>query len=287
MMQQPLRVTPAEPSASEADAAAEQPKTGWQALAVLGVVLGLLSVGVLLFTLRGSAEETPLLAIATEVPVTPTLAVAEATPAPACRPAADWLGQINFLEGQGHWQQAADTARLAATDPELCSAGWRELLQKAVSGGLEALFDAPFDPRDLIAQQAQLDRYRTLERDASLEGLSFPTALQVSQRARASGHFLLAKEAFEDALRAGQVAPGERSLLRGYLSSLHDLGRWWASATDPQLQLEGTQLLVTCHQIDLQERLGSGACYGALQELAGSDPQRWPAPLANPLLDRT
>ena len=283
-MQRPLRITPTEPPATPAAAPHGPLVPTWLPLAGLVALLIFVLVSIALVLPQGGSDQPAGADDAAASAATPTASAIPASPTPSCRPAADWLAQITFLEAKGRWQQAADTAELAATDPHVCGDSVRELLQKAVTDGLEALYDQPFDPRDLIAQQAQLDRYQVLAERAARQELTFPTALQVSQRARASGHFRLAIEAFEQALRSGQVAPGERDLLRSYQSSLHDLGRWWASATDADLRLQGARLLVTCHQIDLRERLGSGACYGALQELIGSDPGDWPAPLVNPLL---
>lgn len=211
----------------------------------------------------------------------------QATPRPACRSAADWLETITGQERAAQWQVAATNAQTALSAPGLCDRDRKVLAGKAVADGLEALFAQRFAPDDLAAQRQSVDRYQGLQRLAQAYDVPFPSARQVAGRAYDVGQFLLAKQAFEEALERGEITMADQAQVQFYYSTLYNLGVWWAETASGATRSEGLRLLAAANQIDRQYRIGNGLAWARLRELVGPDERGWPAPAASPLLDST
>ncbi len=211
----------------------------------------------------------------------------EATSRPVCRSAADWLETITQQERAAQWQVAATNAQTALSAPGLCDTDRKVLAEKAVADGLEALFAERFAPDDVAAQRQSVDRYQGLQRLAQEHQVRFPSARQVAGRAYDVGQFLLAKQAFEEALERGEVTTSDQAQVQFYYSTLYNLGAWWAETASGATRSEGLRLLAAANQIDRQYRIGNGLAWARLRELVGPDERQWPAPAATPLLDGT
>lgn len=213
-------------------------------------------------------------------------AIAGGTPtAEPCRAASDWLETITRQERAGQWQAAADNAEVALTSAGLCAEDRVTLEQKAINDGLEALFTERFDPRDISAQQTQVDRYHELSSRSADYGVNFPSNVQVAGRAYGIGQFLLAKDAWETAFTSCEVDIQDRQQIRDYVATLFNLGYWWATQGTGDTRDEGLQLLQTSHLIDVRFQIGSGEAWGALRQILGSNERVWPQESPNPILD--
>lgn len=282
-MHSPIRVPVTTPgSIADAPPLPPSPRILLAGGAGLIIVLVLLLTIVMTFMNGGDDDggNDSIVTAPTEVPT----AMPTVMPTPSCQSVSNWIDQLTYLMDKGLWKEASDTAQVALAAPNPCPDGPDALQELAITAGLEALFDEPFDPRDLASQEAQVDRFYRLREQAARYRVELPSDLTLARRARVGGQFLLAKTAFEEALEAGALQPEDRENLRAYVSTLHDLGRWWLTSPNKELHDQGGQLLADCMALDVEYRLGSGACYGALQELVSPDPADWLEPSHQPLL---
>jgi hypothetical protein len=239
-------------------------------------VLCAIIVSVTLGRDNNTALETSALATSPPNPI--------ATATPSCSSAIDYLDIISRHEQAGQWQTAVKNAEIGAQDPELCAKDRAMLEAKIATDGLEALFGQTFDP-GYLAQQSTVTDYYQLKRRAEKNGLPFVTNLQVFQRAYQVSLFLLAKAAAEDAYRAGEFSPENQLLVQRYTSTLHNMGKWWATQPQGEARAAGLALLVASYHVDVRYHVGSGAAWGVLRELLGPDEQLWPQPAITPLLE--
>lgn len=202
---------------------------------------------------------------------------------PPCDPAAD---QISFVQSQmtlGRWNVARWNAETLMGKPRLCAADRAKAANLAVAAGLEDLYSRPFDGRDVSGQRQMVDDYRSLQRFAKDNSIDFPAATQVALRSYDKGQFLLSKTAFEDGYLAGEYQASDTTILTKYDAAVFNLGMWWAQGTG-ETRAQGLRLLSLSHRLDTTYRLGSGAAWGELRRILGTDETQWPEPAPSPLL---
>lgn len=246
-----------------------------------GFVVVLIAVVALLT--RGGESPAPQSVAATSE-ASPTFTPVS-TPTPSCIDAQSQLVLVEDLERRGDWQQAANVANAALNLQGLCDVERYVLTEKAVAAGLKALMDAPHRKTDLAQHQQLVDQYLAFQARARDAGISIMPALQFAEEAHGRSQFLLAKVAIEQALQAGEYQPNvHRDVTRLYISSLYGLCYWYT--TDMPGSETFQQGLSYCAASDLLADAfctGQGEAATKLDELVGTDRQRWPQPAASPL----
>ena len=92
--------------------------------------------------------------------------------------------------------------------------------------------------------------------------------------------------AYADAFANGDSSAEDRDVVRADYAAQYNLGLIWAQRSDSKQRQEGLARLATACRIAERTQLGSAEACNELQNLVGSR-TRWPAPLADPLIDTT
>jgi hypothetical protein len=246
------------------------------ALILCGIVL---IAGLIVSASRPSPSVT-VEASATSVPIAVSAPVA--APTPACPSVAAYVDVITAYERQARWTLAATTAQTAMRTPALCAADRAILGQKLVSLSREALFEQPPTPEDAPGQRRVASAYADLKTLARQYAVQVPAPLPIAQSAYDNRLFLLATDAFSDALTNGDASRQDREVVRADYAAQYNLGSVWAQRSDPGQRQEGLARLATACRIDERNQLNSGDACAALQRLVGPR-TRWPSPVADPL----
>lgn len=203
-------------------------------------------------------------------------------------PYADASGYLDAIIGEekaGKWQIAANTAETAIDRGTFSPADTTSLKQHAIADELHALAAETFPAADANAQQQAVDEYQSVKRRGQAYGEPIPSFRAVAEDAYNTGHFLLAKVAFEDALARGDISLNDQLQVKFYCSTLFNLGKWYAEhGATSEVRDQGLHYLSASFAIDNQYQIGSGAAWGELTTLLGPDESRWPTPAASPLL---
>jgi len=194
-----------------------------------------------------------------------------------------YLTIITTEERAGQWKIAAINAESAIRQGGFAPADMQSLKEHAIDDKLRALAAETFPAADAGAQQQAVDDYDSDKRLAQEYGQPIESLIGVAQDAYSTGHFLLAKTAFEDALARGDISLTDQLQVKFYCSTLYNLGWWYAErgATSDIRDL-GLAYLSASYAIDNRYQVGSGAAWGELTKLLG--PQGWPPPAQTPLL---
>jgi hypothetical protein len=111
-----------------------------------------------------------------------------------------------------------------------------------------------------------------------------PLPLPIARSAYDNRLFLLATVAYADAFTNGDTSVEDREVVRADYAAQYNLGLIWSQRTDVAQRQEGLARLATACRIDERDQLGSPEACAKLQVLLGPR-GRWPAPLAEPLID--
>jgi hypothetical protein len=249
------------------------------------VVAGIVLLTGLVLSASRSTPSSPAEAAPTSVPTAapaPIVAAAPLEPTPACPSIAAYLDVITSYERQARWTLAATTAQTAMRTPALCAADRAILGQKLISLSREALFEQPPAPEDAPGQRRVASAYADLKILARQYEVQVPAPLPIAQSAYDNRLFLLATDAYSDALTSGDASRQDRDVVRADYASQYNLGSIWAQRSDPHQRQEGLARLATACRIDERNQLNSGDACATLQRLVGPRTM-WPTPLADPL----
>jgi hypothetical protein len=235
-------------------------------LACVLIVSGGVLVGVLVLAGRST-------------PAPPPVAVVD-----PCPSVASFLDVLNSYERQARWGLAVSTAQTALRTPALCESDRVALGQKLVALSREALFEQPPAPEDAPGQRRIATAYADLKTLSTQYGVAPPPPLQIARSASDNRLFLLATVAYADAFRNGDSSAEDREVVRADYAAQYNLGLSWSQRTDVAQRQEGLARLATACRIDERDQLGSPEACTKLQALLGPR-GRWPAPLADPLID--
>lgn len=204
-----------------------------------------------------------------------------------CDGANQFLPQIVSLELKGQYDLAASAAQTALATPQLCSAAHTPLTEHFVNASLDAIFATPADPRDWITQTQLTDREETIQQIAQQADVTFPSDIQIAQRAASESQFGLSLHAWEMAFTDGEVSSTDRDSVRQYVDALTTEGFWAAQASGTTRDT-GLSMLMTAYTLQNQLQVGSGEPYAYLVRFLGSDQATWPTTLyPSPLLPTT
>lgn len=219
-------------------------------------------------------------------PTEPVATALPAIPTPSCTGTTTYLEIIARQEQANHWEDAVATAEAALSDTHLCPADSKLLTARAVADGLKVLYNKPFAPLDVAAQQQEIDRYLSLRERAHDAQVAFDSPLQVAGQAYQIGQFPLARVAVEQALAAGDYRPElDRATTRMYISTLYNLGSWYSQApAGSEVYQEGLAWLAASHQLALHYQTGQAEAAMLLRQLVGQEEASWPTPAPTPLL---
>lgn len=256
----------------------------------IGAALGLIALCVVLTAVVIGSVATREVREPTALPqpsaaqVSPT--EPPAMPTPSCTAATNYVEIITRQEQANRWEEAVATAEAGLADTRLCSSDSKLLTARAVADGLKVLYNKPFGPLDVAAQQQEIDRYLSLRERARAAQVPFDTPLQVAGQAYQIGQFPLARVAVEQALAEGDYRPEvDRATTRMYISTLYNLGSWYTQAPmGSELYHQGLAWLAASHQLALKYQTGQGEAAMLLRQLAGQQESQWPAPATTPLL---
>jgi hypothetical protein len=262
--------------------------------AVVGISLVVLCAALATFVIttggsRDAREPTalaqPAAALAQATVISPT--TVPAPPTPSCMAATNYVEIITRQERANRWEDAVATADTGLADTRLCPSERKLLTARAVDDGLKVLYNKPFDPLDVAAQQQEIDRYLSLRQRARDALVSFDTPLQVAGQAYQISQFPLARVAIEEAFAAGDYRPEvDRATTRLYISTLYNLGSWYTHApAGNALYEQGLGWLAASHQLAVKYQTGQGEAAMLLRQLVGQEEAHWPAPGRTPLLD--
>jgi hypothetical protein len=207
-----------------------------------------------------------------------------APPTASCPSVTSFLEVIASHERQARWALAASTAQAALRTQGLCGQDRTALGQKLVALSREALFEQPPAPEDAPGQRRIATAYADLKTVASQYGVEPPPPLPIAQSAYDNRLFLLATAAYGDAFRNGDSSTADRAVVRADYAAQYNLGHIWAQRADVAQHQEGLARLATACTIGERNQLNSPEACNELQLQLGSR-TRWPAPLADPLLD--
>jgi len=194
-----------------------------------------------------------------------------------------YLTIVTTEEQAGQWKIAATNAESAISHGGFAPTDLQSLKKHAIDDELRALAAETFPAADVGAQQHAVDDYETDKRLAQQYGQPIESLIGVAQEAYSTGHFQLAKTAFEDALARGDISVTDQLQVKFYCSTLYNLGWWYAEhGATSAIRDQGLADLSASYAIDNQYQVGSGAAWGELTKLLGSNV--WPAPAPTPLL---
>jgi hypothetical protein len=179
---------------------------------------------------------------------------------------------------------SAATTQTALRTPGLCADDRTALGQKLLAVSREALFEEPPTPEDAPGQRRVAAAYMDLKNLARQNALAEPPPLPIARTAYDQRLFLLATAAYADAFTSGTSSVEDREVVRADYAAQRNIGLSWAQRTDPTLRQEGLARLATACRIQERQQLGSPEACDDLRRLVGT-PDRWPAPLTDPLLD--
>jgi hypothetical protein len=214
----------------------------------------------------------------------PVAAPVAASAPTTCPSAASFLDVMTSYERQARWSLAASAVQTALHTPGLCDSDRTALSQKLVTLSREALFEQPPSPEDAPGQRRVANAYSDLKTIASQYGVQPPAPLPIAQSAYDHRLFLLATAAYADAFTSGDSSAEDRDVVRADYAAQYNLGMSWAQRSDVKQRQEGLARLATACRIAERSQLGSAEACNELQTLVGSR-SRWPAPLADPLID--
>lgn len=214
-------------------------------------------------------------------PAPPPVPVAVPDPCPSV---ASFLDVLTSYERQARWGLAVSTAQTALRTPALCESDRAALGQKLVVLSREALFEQPPAPEDAPGQRRIATAYADLKTLSTQYGVPPPPPLQIARSASDNRLFLLATVAYADAFKNGDSSAEDREVVRADYMAQYNLGLSWSQRTDVAQRQEGLARLATACRIDERDQLGSPEACNKLQVLLGPR-GRWPAPLADPLID--
>jgi hypothetical protein len=126
--------------------------------------------------------------------------------------------------------------------------------------------------------------YADLKTLASQYGLDSPPPLQIARSAYDNRLFILAVAAYADAFSSGESSPQDREVVRADYTAQRNIGLVWSQRPDSGQRQEGLARLATACRISEQTQLGTTEACDDLRTLLGPR-EKWPAPLADPLLD--
>ena len=259
--------TPVEPPPPPQAMPRDSVRTPWMKLGVAAAGAVLLLGGMLLAAQPMAKPATPVAATMT-----------------ACPSIAAWLEVIASYERSARWSLTASTAQTALRTPGLCADDRAALAAKLLVASREALFEEPPAPEDMVGQRRVAAAYVDLKNLSRQYAQPEPPPLQIARGAYDQRLFLLATAAFADAFTSGTSTVEDRDVVRADYAAQRNLGLIWAQRTDTAQRQEGLARLATACRIQERQRLSSPEACDDLRRLVGT-PDRWPTPIADPLLD--
>lgn len=274
--------------AKTAPPAARASPPGTQRAPTLPIVLAVVGVVIVLVLVWARDSSTEAAATTTAVPtvVAPTTTAIQTTPTPSYPDITPHVDAILAAMKTSRWQEAATIAEGALTKEGLRDEDHKLLVQYAVTCGLKVLYLQHFEPLNQTQHQRMVDTYLALKARTQGANVEIDPPLVVASEAFSHSQFLLARIAFEEALKDKSFNPEvDRDITHTYVSTLYGLGEWYTTAEpNSPLYQQGLRYLSASHLVAVKYQTGQGQAAMRLQQLVSDNEEQWPAPVAVPLL---